>query len=40
MNTWFEEIAGQWPCPACEEFFDCFTEVVEHFAEKHPDKAN
>ncbi|MEM1980600.1 MAG: hypothetical protein QW137_08380 [Candidatus Caldarchaeum sp.] len=39
LNTWFEEIAGAWPCPACEEFFDSFSEVVNHFADRHPDKA-
>ncbi|MEM4417505.1 MAG: hypothetical protein QXD32_05560, partial [Nitrososphaerota archaeon] len=39
LNTWFEEMAGTWPCPACEEFFDSFTDVVNHFADKHPDKA-
>lgn len=39
LNTWFEEMAGTWPCPACEEFFESFSEVVNHFAEKHPDKS-
>ncbi|MEM3111417.1 MAG: hypothetical protein QXJ55_09390 [Candidatus Caldarchaeum sp.] len=41
LNTWFEEMAGTWPCPAlgCGEFFDSFSDVVNHFADRHPDKA-
>jgi len=40
LNTWFEEMSGAWPCPACPEFFDEFIDVVNHFAERHPDKAS
>jgi hypothetical protein len=40
LNTWFEEIGGAWPCPACDQFYDSFTEVVRHFAGRHPEKAS
>lgn len=35
LNTWFEQMAGAWPCPACDEFYDTFADVVRHFAGKH-----
>lgn len=37
-NTYFTEIAGTYPCPACEEFYESFYEVVKHFGEKHVDR--
>jgi len=38
LKTWFEEIGGAWPCPACPEFFDEFLEVVRHFSDMHRDR--
>lgn len=39
LNTWFQQMAGAWPCPDCPEFFDSFADVVKHFVEKHFEEA-
>lgn len=37
-NTVFQELAGTYPCPACDQFFDDLYSAVKHFGEKHIDK--
>ena len=36
----FEELAGVWPCPSCEEFYETLYDVVIHYLQRHPEMAN
>ncbi|MEM0461807.1 MAG: hypothetical protein QXH32_02015 [Candidatus Caldarchaeum sp.] len=38
-NTVFQELAGAYPCPACDKFYDSLYMVIKHFGENHLDKA-